>query len=494
MNSWEVLGISPTQDKKAIKKAYAKLLAKYHPEEHPEKFEEINQAYNAALNYSNYASLYVEDTHEDYEDYEENERHGEYGKKDVVGVKDAGLYQHFEANSDGSIFHTDTEFEKFIKQEQEQMRAVLDRFSYLLGMKDKTITDSGKKRKAELLDLIRHQFEPLKDNPTFTQGLTSSFYRGENLNNIHIKAIKKVFGIKGKVLPVVYDRELDNAIYQLNRTLESLPTTGGNPMVNWIAIIIIAFVILSSQTGRFDPSTQQTAEPSLARPETLYYLGNAYRLGNRGEQSEVNALARILQTDPSPSQIHEMGLIYFHGRNVEQSDERAVYFYRKAAEQGYARGQLNMGWMYTHGRGVIQCHEQAVYWYRKAAEQGYITGKLNMGIMYEQGRGVPQSYEQAAYWYRKAAEEDHIYAQNNLGLLYRDGRGVEQSYEQTVYWLRRSADLGSIYAQANLGQMYERGRGVPQNLEQAEYWYQKSAEGGNPWAEDALSQLLARHE
>lgn len=49
MDVYQVLGISPTRDKKIIRKAYAGLIRKYHPEEHPEKWKEIHDAYTIAM-------------------------------------------------------------------------------------------------------------------------------------------------------------------------------------------------------------------------------------------------------------------------------------------------------------------------------------------------------------------------------------------------------------------------------------------------------------
>lgn len=49
MDIYQVLGISPTRDKKIIRKAYAGLIRKYHPEEHPEKWKEIHDAYTMAM-------------------------------------------------------------------------------------------------------------------------------------------------------------------------------------------------------------------------------------------------------------------------------------------------------------------------------------------------------------------------------------------------------------------------------------------------------------
>ncbi|MGN0153360.1 MAG: J domain-containing protein [Lachnospiraceae bacterium] len=58
---WEVLGIEPTTDKRAIKRAYARLTAKYHPEEYPEEFKQIHEAYQQALQYAdNGESVHIE--------------------------------------------------------------------------------------------------------------------------------------------------------------------------------------------------------------------------------------------------------------------------------------------------------------------------------------------------------------------------------------------------------------------------------------------------
>lgn len=49
---WNVLGIEPTGDKRAIKRAYAKMGQVFHPEEHPEEFQLLRRAYESALEYA----------------------------------------------------------------------------------------------------------------------------------------------------------------------------------------------------------------------------------------------------------------------------------------------------------------------------------------------------------------------------------------------------------------------------------------------------------
>ena len=65
--------------------------------------------------------------------------------------------------------------------------------------------------------------------------------------------------------------------------------------------------------------------------------------------------------------------MYKNGLGVEQSYEKAVEWYLKAAEQGLADAQNNLGNMYYTGTGVEQSYEKAVEWWQKVAEQGYAT-------------------------------------------------------------------------------------------------------------------------
>ncbi|WP_051524964.1 tetratricopeptide repeat protein [Megasphaera elsdenii] len=176
-------------------------------------------------------------------------------------------------------------------------------------------------------------------------------------------------------------------------------------------------------------------------------------------------------------------MYYDNGRSVGQSYETAVEWYRKAAEQGYARTQCRLGYMHESGHGVEQSYEKAVEWYQKAAEQGHVAAQCNLGVMYEYGQGVEQSYETAVEWYRKAAEQGYARGQCNLGVMYESGHGVEQSYETAVEWYRKAAEQGNATAQFNLGVIYENGKGVEQSYETAVEWYRKAAEQGDATAQ-----------
>jgi hypothetical protein len=52
MNCWQILGILPTEDQRAIKKAYISLVKRYPPEDHSAKFQEVRTAYEQALQWA----------------------------------------------------------------------------------------------------------------------------------------------------------------------------------------------------------------------------------------------------------------------------------------------------------------------------------------------------------------------------------------------------------------------------------------------------------
>ena len=64
-----------------------------------------------------------------------------------------------------------------------------------------------------------------------------------------------------------------------------------------------------------------------------------------------------------------------------------------------------MAMCYELGCGVEQSDERALDWYMRAANQGHLTAKFAVGEAFEEARGVPQSDEEACLWYYKAAVE-----------------------------------------------------------------------------------------
>lgn len=91
-----------------------------------------------------------------------------------------------------------------------------------------------------------------------------------------------------------------------------------------------------------------------------------------------------------------LGLLCEQAKDYEQ----AVYWYNKAAEQGFAEAQTGLGLMYISGNGVAVDYKRAMYWFELAAKQGQSIAQYCLGVGYDTGKGVNLNKKMAAYWYK----------------------------------------------------------------------------------------------
>ena len=88
---------------------------------------------------------------------------------------------------------------------------------------------------------------------------------------------------------------------------------------------------------------------------------------------------------------------------VPIDENRTIYWFTKAAEQGHAGAQFVLGLSYDFG--VNKDPELAFHWYNRAAEQGYADAQYHLASLYNAGEGVPQNYAYAYAWVNLAAAQ-----------------------------------------------------------------------------------------
>ena len=174
-----------------------------------------------------------------------------------------------------------------------------------------------------------------------------------------------------------------------------------------------------------------------------------------------------------------LGAMYARGQGVPADDREAVFWYGEAAGQGHADAQFWLGRSYANGRGVSADDREAVFWYSKAAGQGHADAQFWLGYSHASGKGVAADDREAVFWYREAAEQGHADAQFELGLSYTIGGGVAEDDQEAVSWYRKAAEQGHVEAQFWLGAMHNSGRGVAEDDQEAVFWYRKAAEQGH---------------
>lgn len=161
---------------------------------------------------------------------------------------------------------------------------------------------------------------------------------------------------------------------------------------------------------------------------------------------------------------------------------------------------VNKGDDYYHGRnGYAQNPDKALEYYRRAADCNFHWGYYNVGKCYREGCGVTQDEDEARKWFRKAAEQQNFWAlyalaemgdadcMTEVGDCYYDGRaenqGCPRSAEKALHWYIKSAEHGCHWGYFNVGKCYVEGIGVNKDDAEARIWFRKAVEmTGNPWA------------
>ena len=109
---------------------------------------------------------------------------------------------------------------------------------------------------------------------------------------------------------------------------------------------------------------------------------------------------------------------------------------RKAAKRHFAPAEFLLGSWYETSpmSGTEKNPAQAAYWYRRAAQQGYAPAQDNLGVLYDKGAGVPADNEQARKWYRLAAEQGDGTAAANLAHNYADPHNAKPDLASAYFW------------------------------------------------------------
>ncbi len=167
--------------------------------------------------------------------------------------------------------------------------------------------------------------------------------------------------------------------------------------------------------------------------EAQFRIGICYQVGVGVTPREAEALywfQKAAKNGHAEAQFN-LGERFFNGTGVTKDYAEAVKWLRLAAEHdhseakeflpiaelhlksqnGDANAQCNLGRHYENGYGVIKDLNKALYWYRKSAEQNYAEAYYHLGRFYENGRGVVASDLVDAFkMYLKASNQGYVEA------------------------------------------------------------------------------------
>lgn len=229
---------------------------------------------------------------------------------------------------------------------------------------------------------------------------------------------------------------------------------------------------------------------------------------------------RAVQGDPVAQFC--LGFMYKHGKGVLPDLQRAIEWYTKAAEQGYAFAQNDLGVTLVRIEEKIAIINsqiengafvsQALEWFEKAAEQDNPTAQYNIAAMHfiesryhfsENSKEANELFQIGISWCKKAVKHDYPPAQNELARIYLLGsHGVNQNLEKAMeLYLKAAMPInewktlyknGYVLAQHSLGTIYAEGIEVKQNYKEALKWYRKAAAQGHAKSQFSLGLLYYR--
>ena len=99
----------------------------------------------------------------------------------------------------------------------------------------------------------------------------------------------------------------------------------------------------------------------------------------------------------------KMGVRYLLGQGAAQSDQKAFYYFSKAANDNDPFAENELAYMYAAGKGTSRDYGKALLWYQKAAGHGLASAQYNLGLMYYYGLGTTPNKALAQKWFEKSA-------------------------------------------------------------------------------------------
>jgi len=160
----------------------------------------------------------------------------------------------------------------------------------------------------------------------------------------------------------------------------------------------------------------EQASLNLTSGVTAYYNGDYQRayqfLAPLAEGGEPQAQVRVAR-------------MLLEARGTDRDKPRAIAMFsaalapiQLAARDGHAWAQSDLADYFVDGFVIDKDLSSAAFWYRKAAEQGYAPAQTNLGWLYFNGyEGVAPNRAVAVHWFSEAAAQGNRAAVRNLQAL-----------------------------------------------------------------------------
>ena len=164
------------------------------------------------------------------------------------------------------------------------------------------------------------------------------------------------------------------------------------------------------------------------------------------------------------------------GMQVLALDDEQTPSSKKDPSKYQAEDQFLLGKAHAQGKGMEQSWDKAGFWYDKAASSGHTKAMVNLGLLYLEGKGTAKDEKMAYYWIHRAASLGDPRAIGLEGYLLCEGRGCSISPSVGIPLIEKGAALGDSFSQAVLGERLLKSQ---EKESEAIAWLEKAAGSGN---------------
>lgn len=142
-----------------------------------------------------------------------------------------------------------------------------------------------------------------------------------------------------------------------------------------------------------------------AHVEACYYVGLYYQNGKGVKQDIKQAVIwyEKAAAQKDKDALYHLAMILI--RQPEKDYEIIAKLLEQAAAQDHRNAQYNLAVMYQKGDGVVQNNQKALFWYEKAASHKLAIAQYNLGMIYFEGKLVEKDELKAKELWQQAADQ-----------------------------------------------------------------------------------------
>ncbi|KAK8843308.1 hypothetical protein M9Y10_025163 [Tritrichomonas musculus] len=205
-------------------------------------------------------------------------------------------------------------------------------------------------------------------------------------------------------------------------------------------------------------------------PEALYEIFKNFRnqyYGLRESENDDKMKYQLFKFEKQfintkdPRIIYKYAKLYKYDVNNEESQKKSMEYFKKSAENGYAKAQSYYGLCLLKGEGVEKDEKEGIEMLKSSCIQGDVNGMYELGLALYQGIGIEKDEDFGLVYLKEAAEHGKSEAQMYYGLWCLDPVVGHQYIEEAAN------DSKCTKAKFYLAKDFMEGRGVERNLHKA---------------------------